>query len=654
MRVNRRTALVYLMVLSGLLLWLLLENNDAADTELIFSKESGFYEEPFELELYAPVGTEIFYTLDGSEPNENAIKYMGPINIENVTDKDNVYSLRTDVSAGYLTEDIEIYGTSYPAPGYVVPDYKIDKSVVVRAAYLDADGNFSKIRTESYFVGYDGRPEYEDLNTISIVTDPDNLFDSDRGIYVLGRTYDEYISGNREDYWAASYWNWWKANYHMHGPEWERPASIQIFDTEKKLILNQECGIRIQGGGSRGMLPKSISMYAREEYSEKGRFYIDLFGTGYMADTMTLFAGGDDAISKMRDKVTSELIKGRNFARMNYEPYVMFLDGEYWGVYWLTEKYDDVFLGYYYGVNKDNIIMIKDGDVAEGEERDYKLYEEMMDYMNNTDFSVQENYEYACELMDMQSFIDYFATEIYIGRNGDWPGSNFALWRARNAGDGKYEDGKWRWMLYDVNSGALAEYLTDADTLDGTMKASQMFCNLCQSEDFKKQFTLTFMDLVNTSFTKENVDNVISNCRDLLDEPMTIHFKRFFGLEDNSQFVSEVADIKDFLDHRKTYIVQYLKDDFELEGTLAKIDIEVNNAYAGKVIVNTSEITFDENLQWSGEYYTDYPITLSVFPEQGYRFAGWQNSIVPDKENIVINIGREGISVKAVFEVEEK
>ena len=229
---------------------------------------------------------------------------------------------------------------------------------------------------------------------------------------------------------------------------------------------------------------------------------------------------------------------------MNYIPCVMFLDGEYWGVYWLTEKYDDAFLGYYYGVEKDDVIMIKNGGLAEGKERDYELYEEMMEYMVNTDLSIPANYERACELFDMQSLIDYFAAEVYIGRHGDWPGGNYALWRTRKTENGKYNDGRWRWMLYDVNSGSLASYLIDMDTLKNAMDESELFYNLCQNEDFQRQFTITLMDMINTSFALENIDKVVSESVDLMSEPMTEHFKRFFGMEDSSQFHKEAEGIK--------------------------------------------------------------------------------------------------------------
>ena len=650
---DRKSILACLVVLCGILGFLLMRN-DNVYTELVFSEESGFYEEPFELEIYAPPGTQIFYTLDSSDPDENAILYTGPIRIDDATQNKNIYSMRTDVSAGFLSDDISIYSTNDPK--YMVPNYNIDKCTVVRSAYCDATGYFSETKTKCYFVGYSEKSGYDDINIISIVTAPDNLFDYETGIYVLGHAYDDFIKGNRENFWAFwanAYWSQWDANYHKRGFEWERRANIQLFGSERNLLLNKNCGIRIQGSGSRGMLPRSINIYARDLYDNKGRFYIDLFHTNYMADTITLFAGGDDSSSKFRDMLASRLIADRDFATMHYIPCAMFLDGEYWGVYWLTEKYDSVYLGYYYNVDKDNIIMIKSFEAEEGEEK-YELYSQMMDYMTYTDLSIEDNYQYACELIDIQSYIDYYAAEIYIGRHGDWPGGNEALWRVFKTGDGKYEDGKWRWMLFDVNSGSLAPYIIKMDNLASLMDKSQMFYNLCQNDNFKRQFTTTFMDLVNTSFSDENVNAIISEQVALMEIPTIVHLKRFYGIEGTHKFMDEISNIQDFFDHRKPYIVQYLKDDLGLIGTPAPIELEINDATSGNIILNSIEPSFNDDGKWSGEYYTDYPITLTAVANDGYRFVQWQSENLSKNdcinETVELIIPEKGTLVKAIFE----
>ena len=645
-----RSILACLTTLCGILA-VLFFTGDSIYTELTFSRESGFYEEPFDLEIYAPPGTQIFYTLDGSDPDENALLYTGPIRIEDATNHDNIYSMRTDISAGYLSEMIAVYSVSDPK--YVSPNYNVDKCTVVRSIYRDADGNFSEIKTESYYVGYEKKKGYDDINIISIVSDPDSLFGYENGIYVLGQEFEECINDNSEHSPENDpCWWFWNANYTQRGPDWERDANIQLFDTEKNLLLNKDCGIRIQGGGSRGSIPRSLNLYAREQYDGEGRFYIDLFNTNYMADTVTLFAGGDDSVAKLRDMLASGLLADRNFSTMNYVPCAMFLDGEYWGIYWLTEKYDDVYLAHYYNVDKDNLIMMKGTAAAEGEEY-YQLFDQMQNYLKNSDLSIDENYRYACELIDMQSYIDYYASEIFIGRENDWPILNEAMWRVCEPCDGEYEDGKWRWMLYDVNSSALASSLTGNDTFSSTMDRSQIFYNLCRNEDFKRQFAITFMDLVNTSFTRENIDAVISEYIDLMEDPIGIHRKRFYGTANSNEFIDEVSDIQDFLDHRKPYIVQYMKDAFGLTGTLASVELEINDTASGNVILNTIVPSFDDEGKWSGEYYTDYPITLTASANDGYSFLRWESDALSENERmdetVELPVSEKNVTIKAVF-----
>ena len=202
---------------------------------------------------------------------------------------------------------------------------------------------------------------------------------------------------------------------------------------------------------------------------------------------------------------------------------------------------------------------------------------------------------------------------------------------------------------------ALSPDMTSADTFTYVLNESPMFNNLCQNEDFKRQFTITFMDLANTTFTNKNVDSVISEYVDLMEEPMNVHLKRFYGTEDAPNFPDAVADVQNFLDNRKPYIVQYLKDDFGLSGVPAPVEIEINDPEAGSIVLNTIEPSFDTDGKWSGEYYTDYPITLTAIANDGYRFVEWEVTDSSQKETLTedtieTNISEQGISVKAVFE----
>lgn len=534
--------------------------------DIVFSKDSGFYKDEFKLRLYAP-SQEIYYTLDGSEPDRNSFKYEGFILIKDATENENVYSLNTDVTARFLEEEIiKNGGDAQKEPIYQMPTEKIDKCNVVKAVYYDKNGNASKVEEKIYFVGFQEKSGYNNVNIVSITTDPSNLFSSDKGIYVLGDVYKEFSqNGIPDGYWAKAYWNHWDANYNQRGIEWERACNIQVFDKEKQLVLSQNAGIRIQGGGSRGFLPKSLNIYARDEYGEN-RLYYDFFGTGYYPKRVTLSNGGDDYYTKIKDRLVSELADDCNIVTMNYEPYILFLNGEYWGFYYLTEKYDVQYMEHYYGVDKgtliDDIIIIKNDLVETGVEADwYVSYSEMQDYILNNDMSIEQNYRKACEIIDVQSFIDYFAVQGYIGRCGDWPSGNFALWRSRNISEKQYEDGKWRWMLFDVNSTSMSRGLIEHDVIEQLRGNSELFDSMCNNEEFRKSFSKRIIELSNTIFEKQSVNAKISEYVYLMEEPMEKHYQRFFGAS-NEKFYEGIEIIRTFFDERKPYVLNSIKTHF--------------------------------------------------------------------------------------------
>lgn len=558
---KRRALLVITIIIVFLLIafkWFLKPEklgSSEAGSEVFFSKESGFYEDAFELELSSDSGT-VYYTLDGSVPNKNSIKYEKPISISDASIQENVHSMRTDVSTGFEKEEIEKVSSEYP--GYQVPDYKIDKATIVRAVVYDGYGNYSDIKTATYFVGFEQKKGYEGMRILSVVTDPSNLFDYENGIYVTGKTYDEYVKeyrGSGEWYWREEFWGLWEANYRNRGKEWERKASCAFFDETGILEHEQECGIRVHGGLSRGYNPKSLNIYVREEYDGNKTFGKDLFGTGYDAAAVTLFQGGQDARTKAKDIIISSAVKDLDVATMNYVPYVLFLNGEYWGVYWLNEKYDANFFEHYYGVNKDNVIMIKSGEPEVGEEEDYQYFEKMVEFCVNNDVTKEENYQKVCDMIDMESYIDYYAIMCYVGRCGDWPWLNYGTWRVKKTESGPYGDGKWRWVIFDLNSPG---FRTELDTIQYVMENDAMFCNLMTNDTFRTQLVQRMEELMETVFNYDTMSEWLDEYSEFMEEPMSVNSKRFYGDDSSAVFYNEIDGLKNFFRVRKEYLIPIL------------------------------------------------------------------------------------------------
>lgn len=95
-----------------------------------------------------------------------------------------------------------------------------------------------------------------------------------------------------------------------------------------------------------------------------------------------------------------------------------------------------------------------------------------------------------------------------------------------------------------------------------------------------------------------------------------------------------------------------------MEGVLAPVRIETTDTAAGSVVLNTITPTFDEQGKWQGEYFTDYPITVSASAGEGWRFAGWEVDAGESHEylaeaSVKLSISESGLSIKAVFEKEQ-
>lgn len=629
-------------------------SNDGADivkieelAEPAFSYDSGFYDDDFWLEITAGEEEVIYYTLDGSEPDEQSIKYTEPLLITDASLNENVYAARTDLS---------------PKNDYV-PEYKVDKATVVRAiACNEETGEISKSVTRTYFVNFDSKSDYEDVMMVSLVTDPDNLFDYESGIYGNGMAFQNYIDegGMQDGELLNSFVDdageekklYMATNAFNEGKDWEREATVEFFDEERVCVLEQNVGIRISGESSRKYLQKSFILYARDIYDDSNVISYDFFGDGYEYDSIKLRNGGsDNGGCKIKDAFVHEIISERNVCHQASRPCVVFLNGEYWGTYNLRERYKEDYFLNHFGLQSDDIFMIDANAVSIGEWDAWDAYSEMTEFIDQNDMSVQKNYEKVCEMLDIQSFIDFYCINIYVDSQDVSFDKNIALWRSKENKENDACDGKWRLMLNDMDN-SIYDYKTDTfvDSIwwkeKGLLEEGPIK-NLLQNEEFKKQFCLSFMDIANETFDYDKISADLKEWDAIYGKLVPEDHKRFYGM-DNHSYDEGISNMDDFFKFRFEYITNDLADALELNGTKEKVTIDTNIPQGGTVEVNTLQLSLEET--WCGEYYTDYPITVTAIPADGYRFAGWTGDIQSAQEQMKVEVFQGGIVLCAEFE----
>lgn len=578
-----------------------------------FSQNSGIYEKEFALELTSAEEGEIYYTTDGSNPatSDTAMLYSEPIQVRDRKGDANVVSAVDPVLFSGNYNKVNSAKNGFNCTISAPSDEDVDKCTVIRATIKKADGSFGTEGFATYFVG--SAQEHiqglqasceasgTSLAVISINMNYADLFDSKTGIYVKGDIFDEalaeYLKSNRlKDGETARSLD---ANYKQKGKEWEREAAITMFevsaDGTATAVLAQNCGIRIQGNYSRSDLQKGFRLYARTEYGENN-FDYTVFGEDYVNvagevmdkfDTLVLRNGGNCAFtSKFNDAYWQSLVRELSCSTKQSRPCVVYLNGEYWGLYVLEEDYTNDYMEDYYGVNKDDVVLYKgdaealalgykldEGEIPEGEHESYYFTELLNFFKTHDNLKSQEDYNEFIKLVDPDSVMDYFAVNCWIDNKWDWPGKNWSMWKTTSTdADNEYADGRWRLMFYDIEFGGVCG---SGDVYNNTIKnanykdnglldmntdnpAVLCFAYLMTNESFKEAFCEKLTGLSESNFDKEAALLRLGEFEAEYSPLYEQFFNRYPGTGSEEEAVNggyaTPACIRDFLENRESNI----------------------------------------------------------------------------------------------------
>lgn len=348
-------------------------------------------------------------------------------------------------------------------------------------------------------------------------------------------------------------------------------------------------------------------------------------------------AGNDCQYTRFRDKLNQSLVADRDILTQGMDPCVVFINGEYWGHYEITEKLSDDYIEAHYGVNKNDVCIIKNSGLEEGEDSGYFEWQNLYNWVSVTDFSKPENYEQLCEKIDMQSFADYLSTEFYIG-NMDFAAHNTAMWKATAVDDSnEWADGRWRFILFDTEfsadlygtKGPAGNYDTFRALMNNNCFLSALFNSALRNADFKQMFSTTFADMANENFRTADVLNEIDRLSDEYREMAIGVYNRFEpawlgGENAEPSYNYEVSILSEFYKNRFRNAMNHLKSNCGLKGNQVQVTLN-NNTSEGTVTMNTITPAFTGN-KWEGTYYTDYPVTVNAKPTAGYKFSHWETS----------------------------
>lgn len=598
-------------------------NVETCDASLnpVLSHQGGFYATSFLLSIDSKPQTTVYYTLDGSIPTNESMRYTSPIVIEerSIPSSGDEYLITEDTI--HIPTPISMIRTS---PQYwISPKEAIFQATVLRVIAYDHSGqSHSEVITQSYFVHEDMDERYTFL-VMSIVTDPKNLFDYQTGIHIMGKHYDQTIP-------ESGHYNR-TGNYFMSGDDWERPIHIELFESNGIHVMSQDAGLRIHGGLSRKYPIKSYRLYARKEYDDHNtfnyRFFEDESITSFKR--LVLRNGGQAyQYSFFGEAFAQHILKPLQLDLQNSRPVILFINGEYFGIRNIRERLDTNYLYDHYGLDEKQVTILTGHAYMEDGTRTGQLhYQRLYQYATLNDLSNDHHYAKVQRWLDTDNYIDYMIAELYMG-NVDWPQNNIFYWRKNTTyrPQAPYgHDGRWRFMINDLDAsfgiswGTTTPDVNSFERLTGeTWKTGKLLKNLLENETFKAQFAYRTIQLLETVFDKDRLTNELDQWVALYTPEMEEHIHRFGYPASMDTWLSYVNRMYVFAEGRKDVMMDTME------------------TYLGLTKKHSVSITFDEHKgsltilgkdDASGvsidEYYDDLPITFYAKPDDGYHVNGW-------------------------------
>lgn len=568
--------------------------------------------------------TKIYYTINSSNPDTNSQQYFGPITVADRTSQNNIFSMIPTTNHG-------------GARGYREPNGNVSKGTIIRTLAI-TEGKEPIEQSFSYFVFPQGQNKYS-LPVFSIVTDQKNFFSDEIGLFVPGSTYD---TSAPNPYFTG--------NYFQRGIEWERPANISFFGKEGGLSFQENVGIRIHGGITRHFPQKAMRIYFRAEYGNNALDYKLFDERNYTGIRRFLLrtSGNDFGETYFRDAFAQRLGRHLDVDYQAYEPSIVFINGEYWGIHNIRERQDNHYLNNLYGVDPDNVdLLTGPGEVEEGDNQQFNYIRNLLETLDpNDENSIVEIEKY----IDLSNHMDYMISQIYVA-NTDWPHNNIDYWRERvdyNPNSPKGRDGKFRWILYDTDFGLSHVNTATHNTLawvankqgqDNQEWPNFIFRSLLAHETYKNKFINRFLDNLNTTFDPARANLLLEETKQRLDPEIQEHLDRWIEPGSKSNWENKVGEIAKFQNERPANLISHLKSQFNISDDFT-INLGVSIPNAGRIKINSLEITNQTPgvglvpYPWQGKYFAGVPIKLSPKPHDGYLFDHWlvNGSKIAEKE----------------------
>ncbi|MCQ2101184.1 MAG: CotH kinase family protein [Fibrobacter sp.] len=438
----------------------------------------------------------------------------------------------------------------------------------------------------------------------------------------------------------------------------EYPVHVEYFangsrSTQKDFEI--DAGISIMGGWSRNQIKKSVSIAMRKEYQD-GRLKYPLFDTRPEKKKFKAFNlrnNGNRFVSDyIEDPMAVSLLEGTHVDYQRSRQVVVFYNGVYYGIHDMREKLNEHFVETNYGIDSKGVDVIKhtntdisaSGGTSEG-------YISMLNYAVNNDLTIDANYTTLGTMLDIASYVDYMAAEIYY-HNGDWPNNNLRAWHS--------VEQPWKFMAFDIDHGFdwtwnvsgfgqstnIFTWIKNGGTTSGSCyKSSNSLCfhnlynNIIKNENFRRTFinraAVLYNSFVNSAKVETAVDKMVSTMpisditRDMNKFPRA---QLWYTNSCNNGFEYTGSCLKTWSRSRDSKVIQEFQNEFGLE-SLVKMTISATGL--GTVLLDDIALP---SQSYTGNFFNGHPMKLTASGNVGI-FVEWEDGSTQNPRFVYASAG---------------
>jgi len=542
-----------------------------------FSKTAGFYYASFTVSISSlfPGGT-IYYTMDGSEPVQSGVKYVGAIPITKTT------TLRAKVFA----------------PGAIA----------------------SATTTATYFINHVSK-----LPVVSLSTDPKHFFDNDSGIYAMGSNPGGY------PYFGANFWKDWERPIHF---EFFEPADTAAVSVDAGVKINGNWS-RAFDQKSLSIYLRGAYGYNKMKY----QFFPDKNQSDF-ENVILRNSGNDFQYALIRDRYISEMFRNLDIGIQQTRFCATYLNGNYWGLYTLRERIDENFLKNMYGADPLNVELIEqstNGNI-ELSEHYYALYNfiasnDLANSLNYATVGAQMDIENFKNYQIAEIFVsntDWPGNNVKLWR----PKTETGKWKWI-VYDVDYGVGMAQYIFpqqdYKFNTLNFAT-ATDGPSWPNPPWSTLFLRKFLENKEFKDDFIQSFAHLLNTTFSPDTTSLLLNKIHDEAADEVPRHLTKWTNSMYNS-WETNVSRIREYVKNRDLYAKAFINAKFALGG-LANLTLSVNDSTGGKIMIQSYSIAHSF---FKGKYFKNIPIKLTAIPNPGYIFAGWSGGVTSSQINVTLS-----------------